>query len=255
MHIPQSASAHPVFDRIPEENFECPLSRDLIANFQKQINALSGLSSNGKPNVGLIWPADPNREISMMTVNGVSRARYRLYTETYEGQREENGVIAVEYIDVDIVPPRFVIEQYDERGEMESGGYVEYSHLLSVAHHDERCCDGREATATGELCLGLYREPGERDLDDLKRRWQMREHLNIARPGEDASAAELAQSALDLKNWQQRVHESRIAAYTDAARQSFQTHGWKMFQDDPTARAWGKYHFTGGHNKSGTPNK
>lgn len=253
MFIPTSSSAHPVFDAIPETNHECPWSRERIAEYQKRINRIAGVAPNGRPNVRLIWPADPDERISMHVVDGEKRARYRLYTEQYEARgTTPAGLEIVEHIDVDITVPRFVLEEYHDPADVAMrDGHAnegEYTHLFSVASHDETCCDGREATASGELCLGLYREPGERELEELQRRIRAREAMKrFRRPGEAMSQEEIAESLRNLREWQENAAATRQEKYREAILDALAPMKHRLFSDDPSVHSNGKYHFVRGY--------
>jgi len=222
-----------------------------MREFQRKLNKIAGLSSNGRPNVRLIWPADTDESISMHIVNGEKRARYRLYTQVYEASgTTPAGIAYVHDIDVDITVPRFIIEEFHEPWEEEfnpaevvNKGQGYYTHLWSVAHHDT-CCDGREATDAGELCLGLYREPSDRDLDELKRRIHLRDSEKRYRAvGERMTEQEVIDAAQAARSQIEDVEAKRRADYYTALMDSFNTHGHRLFTDDPSVLKHGKYHF------------
>lgn len=229
-----------------------------MREFQRKLDKIAGLSSNGRSNVRLIWPADSDESISMHTVNGEKRARYRLYTQVYEAQgTTPAGVAFVEDIEVDITVPRFIIEEFHEPFEEafnpateETSGQGYYTHLWTVAYHDEKCCGGREATEAGELCLGLYREPGERDFEELKRRIRLRDSEKRYRAvGERMTEAEAAAVARNTRAQIEGVEERRKADYYAALMDAFRTHGHRLFTDDPSVLSHGKYHFLKGASK------
>lgn len=258
MHIPQSDSAHAVLDRVPEENHECPWTRQRIREFQRKLDKIAGISSNGRPNVRLIWPADTDESISMHIVNGEKRARYKLYTQVYECKGlTPSGIETVQNIDVDITLPRFVIEEFHEPweeafnpAEVENKGQGYYTHLWTCAYHDEKCCGGYEATQAGELCLGLYREPGERDLEELKRRIHLRDSEKRYRAvGERVTNEEAIAAARETRSQMENVDAKRRAEYYGALMDSFNTHGFRLFTDDPSVLKHGKYHFLTGAKK------
>lgn len=181
------------------------------------------------------------------------KARYKLYTQEYECRRtdSESGIEIVDFVDMDIVPPRFIIEEYhvpDEEGfnpsTADTKGQGFYTHLWTVGVHDEHCCGYTEATPRGELCLGLYREPGDWDVNELQRRLKLREQLESThRIGEPTSDAERAESARMLKCWQEKASEQRRQMFYDALVASFATHGHRMFAHTPDNLHHGKYHF------------
>ena len=233
-------------DRYPwEGNFPPPLDQVAIVRFQKQINKVCGLSATGKPNVRLIWPADPREDISMTVVDGEPRARYCIYSHEYQCEKQADGIVAVELVTVDIVPQRWIVEEFNESTST-------YTHLFTVGHHDERCCDGSESIES-QLCYGLYREPEQRDLDYLQRLVKQREQYWRVNPDEAMSYGE-------MQDWLSRIrtmkeHADRVVKqrYKDSIVSGLAPMRPRLFSDDPTVNKWGAYHFMGGHNKSGTP--
>jgi hypothetical protein len=250
MFIPDSTNPHPVFDKIPTENHPPPWSRDRVARFQKQINQIAGLSINGKPNVRLMWPADPDESISMKIVNGEKRAKYRLFTEVYECTRKDatSGLDIVEFVNVDVCLNRWVIEEYHapEEEEFNPGpegrtGRGYYTHLYTVAHHTEKCCNGTEAK-NGRLCFGLYHEPNYRTLEELQRRIRLRDAASHGhRPGDHVSDGEWAEEMRNLKDWKEGWGEHLRGKYQEAIMDALNTHGWRLYDHDAGKRS--KYHF------------
>lgn len=223
---------------------------------------MAGCHGNGRSNLRLIWPADPDERVSMVEVNGQKRAKYRLYTQEFECRRAVGELEIVETVDVDITPPRFMIEEYHPPEEdafapsSANKGEGYYTHLFSIAHHDETCCEGREATRNGELCLGLYREPGERDLEEIQRRLRLRDASEHGhRPGEASTAAELAVSERELKEWQESLSARRRQMFYQSFVDEFTTHKHRLFSDDPSVHSHGRFHFLSGHSRSGSQSK
>lgn len=251
MYIPESESRHPVYDKLPDENYPIPISRERIAEFQSKLDKIAGIAPNGRSNVRLIWAADPDESVSMIMINGEKRAKYRLYTEEYDCIRMHGDLEVIERIDVDICTPRFMIEEYhlpDEeafaRAPDGHEGKGHYTHLFSVAYHDEECCSGREALRGGQLCLGLYREPCEADLEELRRRIKLRDELVADRRiGERPSYVELVQSLRDIKYGHARKEEKRTGLFEEMFADGMKTHSHRIFSDDPAVHSHGKYHF------------
>lgn len=257
MFIPQSLDRHPEFDKDEiTENFPPPWTWGRIKSFQDKLDKIAGLSSNGRSNVRLIWASDPNESISMHVVkdafgNEEKRARYGISRETYHltGTDLATGLEVVQEVEVDIVPPRWIIEEFHEPDEegfnhstVDTRGRGFYTHLWTVGAHTPDCCNGREVTADIDLCLGLYREPSEIDLTELQRRIRLRDaEIHGHRPGERVSQNELADGVRDFKAWEEKQSIARRMVYADALKQSFKTHGWKMFNHDPGKKS--NYHF------------
>lgn len=252
--VPQTSNGHPVFDKFPfPQNFECPWDRKRVAGFQQRIDKIAGKGSNGRSNVRLIWPGDSDESISMHTVRGEKRARYRLWTDSYRCTRvdAESGLEVVEDIDVDITPPRFMLEQFHEPEEeafnpgVESGdGQGYYTHLFTVSLHDEHCCSGRESR-NRRLCLGLYVEPNESTLGELQRLIRLRdEDAHGHRIGEQVSEEELSHDMREMKDWKEKYDQHLRSAYLDAAMNALDVNGWRLFNFDQGKRS--KFHFLKG---------
>lgn len=229
-----------------EQNHPPPLDKRAIAHFQKRINKICGLAPSGVPNVRIIWPADTDESISMHIVDGEPRARYGVYSYEYQCERQADGVTAVEMITVDITPQRWIVEEFNEPTNS-------YSHLFTVGHHDERCCDGVESIG-GHLCYGLYREPEQRDLEYLQRMVQVREQYWRARPDEPMSYGEMQDWLSRLRAWKQKAEQATRERYKQAIVSALTPQIPRLFSEDPTVHAHGRYHFIrpgGGHSKSG----
>jgi len=227
-------------------NFPPPLDQRAVARFQKQINKICGLSASGNPNVRVIWPADPREEVSMTIIDGEPRARYCIYSFEFQCEKHSNsGVIGVETVIVDIVPQRWIVEEFNEPTNS-------YTHLFTVGHHDERCCNGAESI-DGHLCYGLYREPEQRDLDHLQKLVQEREKYWRVKPDEPMSYGEMQDWLSRIRTWRETVERETKQRYKDAIISGLMPQKARLFSDDPTVKSWGGLHFLGGHNRSGTP--
>lgn len=239
-------SDHPLDSWPWEGNFPPPLSDRVQRGFQKQINAICGLALNGRPNVRLIWPADPDQSVSMHIVHGEPRARYCIYSQEYECQSvTPGGLVKVETVMVDITPPRWMIEEYAEMTDS-------YVHLRTLAFHDDRCCNGSESV-NGQLCHGLYREPERCDLEDLQRRVKEREAFGERVQADQPLTRRETDAALSrLRKWRERWEQGVKQKYKDAMIDGFMPQAPRLFSDDESVRRWGKYHFLSGHTKSGS---
>ena len=235
---------------MPTENIPSPISKARLATYQKQINRIAGLASNGKPNVRVIWPADPDESISMAVVNGEKRARYAIASDMYECNRTDpvSGLETVEYITVDLCLNRFIFEQYHTPEEQsfnasspDTAGQGYYTHLFTVGYHDDSCCNGREAV-NGQLCFGAYQEPGDSHQDYLRALIRMRDEQKQHRMiGERITLEETQEDVRMLKEWNQHRDTAMQASYADVAKQSLKLHAWRMSNTDGGKRS--KFHF------------
>lgn len=249
--IPQFPFAHPVFDEWPiKQNYPCPISNSRLRVYQKQIDRIAGRAPNGKSNVRVIWAADP--AVAMHIINDEPKARYAIRTETYECTRKEGDLDAVEFIDVDIVTPRFIFEQYHLPEESafnpsspETAGEGYYTHLFTVGYHDETCCGGREAV-NGQLCFGAYQEPSDSHLDYLRQLVRLRDQFKQVRMlGEKVTAAEFDDDRRRLAQWNVERDVLTQSKFADVAKQSLKLHGWRMSNADGGKRS--KFHFLSEH--------
>jgi hypothetical protein len=252
MHIPSTLNPHPTFDRVPEENYPNPWPRWREKKFQKELDRLAGVASNGRSNLRLLWPADADESLSMELIAGEKKARYRLYTTSYRCTSvSEAGLEVIQDIDVDICMNRYVIEQYHLPEEERLGSFKEaskgngfYSHLFTVAHHDEKCCGGTEGIK-GRLCLGLYREPGTADIYNAQRMIRERNAKFYSdRLAELPPDEEVRQEARENRDLDERTTRLRQLAYSEAAMSGFMPHMHRMFTDNPKTLKHGRYHFT-----------
>jgi hypothetical protein len=272
--IPESSHSHPVFDaplKTWDENLLSPWSAERLKDFQARINRIAGIAFNGKPNVRIIWPGHPvspiitldeepdavlslAEEETMHWVKSrdgkfVKRGRYHLFTQEYElrGFNRDTGLPFVQYMDLDIVVRRFIVEQYHLPQENSfnykpgTKGRGFYSHLWTVAMHFDDCCGGREADK-GNLCLGLYREPSDRDLEELQARIAARDaEMASHMPGDQPTFDEMLIEARESRDQAEAAYNHRRSVYRNALRDSLRVHGWKAFTDDPAKLAEGKY--------------
>ncbi|MCI0663814.1 MAG: hypothetical protein L0220_22360, partial [Acidobacteria bacterium] len=215
--------------------------------FQRRINKICGLAPNGKPNVRVIWPADSREEVSMyVDDDGEKRARYCLYSHEYQCERvQESGLVGVETVTVDIVPQRWIVEEYNEQTDS-------YLHLFTVGFHDERCCNGSESIS-GQLCFGLYREPEDQDLERLQKLVKLREEYIRVKPDEPMSYGELQDYLSRIRAWTEQAQLAAKRRYKEAIISGLMPQAARLCSDDPTVQKWNKWHFMAGHNKSGTP--
>ena len=250
--IPQFPNSHPVFDEWPiKQNYPCPISASRLRTYQRQIDRIAGKAANGKSNVRVIWTSDP--AVAMHIINGEEKARYAIRTDSYRCTKTVDSLEVVEDVDVDICAPRFVFEQYHTPEEQEFNpappdvnsdhqGY--YTHLFTVAFHDETCCDGRESV-NGQLCFGAYQEPSESHLDYLKQLIRLRDEIRQTRMlGERVTQEELLEDARNLKAWKEYRDISLKTKYADVALDSLKLHGWRMANADGGKRS--KFHFIEG---------
>ena len=234
------SSTHPL-DQYPwDGNAPPPLSERNVRQFQERINAICGLVHNGRPAVRVIWPADPDESVSMRTdEDGEKRARYALYSEEYQCERvTESGLTIVDLVTVDIVTQRWMLEEYNEQANT-------YIHLRTIGHHDERCCDGAESIG-GHLCFGLYREPEQRDLDDLQRMVKEREAWYRVRQDEPMSYGEMQSYLSRIRTWREQADAAVRGKYKDAILSGLLPQAPRLLSDDPSVHSHGKYHFLKG---------
>jgi hypothetical protein len=129
-----------------------------------------------------------------------------------------------------------------------------YIPLFCIAEHNS-CCNGRgvKYTPSPEACFGKFRFPNDSDVQRIQRMLQLREAAHQYRSPDEtrvsqAEADEIAKYANDRNYNSFEAMKARMGARTESW---MKLHGWHMTEFDPTVQAWGRYHFMGGHNKSG----
>lgn len=246
-------TSHPVFDIesaiIKTRNVPSPV--DLKA-FQTRIDRICGKTPDGKSKVRVVWGQQATQFIM-----GRQRMKYPFW------RYEEGGEIH------DIGTPRFYLEELHVNAELQSAGRWDearytwmdgelvdilgpipsegfYSPLWCIAHHDDYCCNGK-GYIKGEACLGAYRPPVDSDIERIQRMHKRREQAAQSEM-EPLDAAQVEKKRLERSHTQDEAYRKKIRE-TIADYINTRSHSWDTL--DPAVLNWGKYHFIGGHNKSG----
>jgi hypothetical protein len=161
-----------------------------ITGFQKKLDDLFGLSDTNFPIVRIVWPGDIKKCYSKFYtswtgagfgIDSELRAKYRYASIQIPGTPDI----------IDVPPARWILEQFNHPGQYLASweaarfsqdgreirpapppnGY--YSHLWTIAEHNEECC--KEAKAKMKVCWGSYRLPDEQDIDILRKAKQARD--------------------------------------------------------------------------------
>lgn len=206
-----------------------PPSEVDIAAFQRDINKIFPLTTEGFADVRLVWAPSIETcysrrysdwsKISNLGTASDLRARYK-----YAEIKLDSGEL------FDIPPPRWIVEERNSLGQVGESweqtrfakdgremfpplpAYGYYSELFKINSHDDQCC---KSTPKELVCWGKYREPGKVDIDRLKRAKFLRDkdvEINLNAPLNDkvlASAAREANARIALKKLQidERVKE------------------------------------------------
>lgn len=250
---------HPVYDNeaaiVDAGNTPCPVD---LAVWQKQIDRMAGKTPSGLSNLRIVWGQDFNA--TKMISCGAWRMKYPFF------RFEEAGQI------LDVGIPRFYVEELVPRETLmangrwdraryyhdpDSGELIDvlgpcpetgfYDTVFQVAYHDEACCDGREVK-NHEPCLGAYRSPTDQDIDRIARILQRRDRATESDLNPSAAQSSRRYKAIISKQ-EAQVHSEMVDQINDFMK----THAFTWFTDDPTVIKHGKYHWTSGHNKSGSP--
>lgn len=254
--------SHPVYDIETEiiraGNTPCPAAVNL-KYWQSRIDQVAGKTVTGQSRLRIVWGQD--RESTRMIVCGEWRSKYPFY-RFQDGERI-----------VDIGIPRFYVEEHIPREELMKNGRWDnarfqwdgeslsmmdvlgpcpadgwYQAAFMIAHHDEQCCGGAEVK-DGEPCLGGYRQPTESDIERIQKALQRRDK---------AENSEVAPTPEQLEKRRQDILEARDEQRRRELRERLEdwtkTHAHTWTTHDPSVIQHGKYHFTGGHSKSGMPN-
>ena len=247
--------SHPVFDVegqiVNARNQPSPIE---LKPWQDRLDKIAGKTNDNKSRLRIVWGQDFN--LASMISCGKRRLKYPFW------RYQEGGEIQ------DIGTPRFYIEELHGNAELKAGDswdksryYWEngeridvlgpipeegfYTSLFLLAHHDHLCCDGKEIVRH-EPCLGSYRPPCDSDLQRVRRMKQRRD--TASKDENTPSESLLRKRAEDMtktrdERWRAGIRE----AIEDYAKT--RSHSWSTL--DPTPFSWGKYHFTGGHSRSG----
>jgi hypothetical protein len=123
-----------------------------------------------------------------------------------------------------------------------------------IADHNGHCCRLVKLDEDGAQCYGRYAEPGEKHLQILRK---LATALNAAkerRPGL-STKEELAEDARRTAERRESYFENYRQRCFEIALDAGRTHRDGMLSSSPTAQKWGRWHFLGGHNRAGTPQK
>lgn len=233
-----------------------------VAAFQKKIDAVAGISRDGKSIVVLRWMRSPECCEEFYTewtpfgtpVKSELRPKYRAF-----GIALDNGDVC------EIPPPRWVLEQRYEpeqlaqtweterfsthpefgvkvpvKGELPRDGY--YNHLWTIGTHDDNCC--KDAIDNNMVCWGDYRLPGEADLRALRNAIARRdsdEKIDADPFGapKESTMKELARRTNKrLREDKKQTAQLRKEVMSDALRPHLHRH-----TEDPSVLQHGKYHF------------
>jgi len=240
--------------------------------FQKALNRIFGLHSNGYSKFRIVYGQDlsEGRALDWDHTRHIWRARYILYTSKKSELYLPKGemVFRTRWVYEDIGVPRWFIERYippeiacrgwvvkgiDSEGDYfydpkpVKGLYESFADSM-IADHTPWCC--AEATERNELCYGTYRAPDDADLDAVREAKQAMDALRERRPGPttaDEAEAARRRSQERYDKWTRSLRDEAAAIVHD---------GLKVHQsalsEDPTVVKHGRYHFLGkGHSKSG----
>ena len=252
-------ASHPIFDIESEivKTGNVPSPVDLIP-WQERIDKIAGKTVTGLSRLKIVWGQD--LQAAGMWLMGRRRLQFPFW------RYEEGGEIH------DIGNPRFYLLQLHGRAELMKNGAWEraryhrseatgfaledilgpipedgfYSHVFTIAYHDELCCRGAEII-NYTPCLGAYRPPTDTDLQRIRRMIWNRDHApqeQIAPSDEQIRKRAEEMTARRDEQWRKPIR----AAIDDW----FNTHKHRFTTFDPSVLNFGKFHFTAGHSKSGT---
>ncbi len=258
--VPQD---HP-YNRLPIlANFPPPMKPTW---FQKGLDKIGGKEVNGKPRFRIVWGQDPeNLEWDPYNQEWRGKYIYSSTTQPVSYSETDTGLVGIKMEKFDVCWPRWWVEYFippevacrghSVRGKDEDGAeYYDplpteglYFPQLEICEHTEDCC--AQAKSQSLDCHGFYRDPAQADLDLLSSLVQARDRERENRSGEKTQSDYeriTKQTEEKKEKWREGLSE-RMGAITKAA---VVTHS-AMFSEDPTVRAWGKFHLLGGHSKSG----
>ena len=249
--------SHPVFDVesqiVNARNQPSPVD---LKPWQDRLDKIAGKTTDGKSRLRIVWGQDYG--LASMISCGKRRLKYPFWRYEDGGEIHDIGI------------PRFFVEELHLRAELERGDGWErsrwywddatgemidvlgplpeegfYTALFQIASHGHLCCDGR-GIVKHEPCLGAYRPPTDTDLQRVRRAKQRRDQASNDdnAPSESLLRKRAASMTAERdEKWRQNIR-GEIDDY-------FKTRSHSWFTLDPAPYSWGKYHFMGGHSKSG----
>lgn len=215
--------------------------------FQKKVNRATGVvGANHQPIIKISWAPDV-----IIRKDNEWQRKYTVF------ETELDGIGKLQ-----IVPPRFVVEQRIEPAQYLPHWNVErfgeapldgmYEFVFYVANHeeDEACC--YRATALfrkGKLptryCHGLYRLPGDDTIETLQFAWQQINSRKHANPHEVLSEEEIAEAFRHGRTVEEEIQRRKDAEFSDLINSDFAIWGHR-FDASPKTLSQGKWLDVGG---------
>lgn len=246
--------SHPVFDIEAEivkaKNCPCPVD---LKPWQQRIDRIAGISITGKPRLRIVW----GQTADMFSCGRIAK-KYPFWRYEESGQIHDIGI------------PRFYVEELHGNAELRRGDSWErsryywdevtkeridvlgpipeegfYTAVFMIAHHDSLCCNGKEVVKH-EPCLGAYRPPCDSDLQRIRRMKWRRDHAsNDDNTPSESLLTKRTESATEKRDERWRSNTRQVIDDYMKTR----SHSW--FTLDPGVLSHGKFHWLGGHSKSG----
>lgn len=203
--------------------------------FQRRIDVVTGLAPSGKPILWLRWTHD------------VTELRFGVNVFIYGVKDGKTRPF---------IPPRWVLHQRQEpgqywdswqatryqegpdgkmrdRGEPPQDGY--YAHLLTIAEHNDYCCD-LAYKRDREKCFGQYKPPDDVLLEGIRRARDAREYVEPMAPISERglqAAAVAAKAKMDAIQAKNKEEQSRLCQ--EYARDNIH----KLYGDTGTGYSFG----------------
>lgn len=218
-----------------------------IRTFQRQINRVIGTVGASKaPIIKLSWAPD--------VLIWKDDKWQRKYT-VFEPNLPEIGAIQ-------IVPPRFVLEQRIEPaqylpnwnvkrfGEAPADGMYEFLCYVAFHEEDETCCNRavelfRKGKLRTRYCHGLYRLPDQDNLEVLQFAWQQISSRKHADPHAVLSESEIDEAFRHGRTVEAEIEERNNREFSDLVDSEFAIWGHR-FDASPKTLSQGKYIDVGG---------
>jgi len=204
-----------------------------VKEFQQKINRIMGLSKDRHPIVRLVWAGSKDTfskfycewtEAGFGTKTEL-RAKYKFAQIRIPGTPDVIDVPPARWILEERIEPeqyyasweaaRWVIKEskrVERRPLPPTDGY--YSHLLTIAVHNEHCCS--IAKRDKVVCWGQYREPAQFDLDNLKQAKARRDADHFVDPYAPLSDETLDRTDAEVSNRVTELKADRQQKMSDA---------------------------------------
>ena len=204
-----------------------------VEGYQKKIDAIVGKSENGHSMVRLVWAGDIQKCYTKFYTSWTSTGM-GMSTELRARYKYASIQIPSTPDIIDIPPARWMLEEYHHPGQYlassmatrfnSNGQQVKpdpsregyYDSLITIATHTATCCEVSHKEY--KVCWGLYRQPGQVDLERLRRAVHLREHdhkIDTTNPLDIVTMERIGIESARKTKTLEDLSKAEIAAFVD----------------------------------------